>query len=189
MLQINIMHQIPVNTNRDTQSDSYSLLITIHYTYELIQLEKATCSSWRTEWVVPADDFNDIPGRVSKFSFLVIFEDQELATSLDLRSEQSCWNSLKDIRPLIEVLFLLFSLSMSTRTSHWGIFSPTISNAAFSSLTSRNPLPSRSICKYAKSSEKQNSKSQSASPSEKPGLNPSYQIRTIRQQNSLIFRS
>lgn len=55
----------------------------------LIQSENASCSSNRTECVVPSLDASDIPPNVSKFSFLETTCLNELATSPAFKSEHN----------------------------------------------------------------------------------------------------
>ena len=55
----------------------------------LIQPEKASCSSIRTEWVVPSEEAADIPPIVSKFSRLVTTCLKVAATSFDFKPAHS----------------------------------------------------------------------------------------------------
>ena len=59
----------------------------------LTQSEKASCSSIRTEWVVPSLDASDIPPRVSRFSRFETTCLKVVATSLAFNPAQSCFHS------------------------------------------------------------------------------------------------
>uniref|UniRef100_A0A182JMH2 Uncharacterized protein n=1 Tax=Anopheles atroparvus TaxID=41427 RepID=A0A182JMH2_ANOAO len=67
--------------------------------FELIQSLNASCSSTRTECVVPAADESDMPPSVSRFSFFDTTFLKVLATSRAFRSMHSDSNSSYDSLP------------------------------------------------------------------------------------------
>lgn len=112
---------------------------------ELIQSEKASCSSSLTEWVVPSFEAWDVPPKCWRFSLFDTAVLKVFATSFALRSQISLMNSSYVNFPFIFVLLEFLNSSSINRDWYPAIFKPHSSNASLSSFKSICPSPFLSI--------------------------------------------